>query len=207
MANKILNLREKKDYSSRFKKSYPLKSKEILRKNTSKAQDLINFESKKTDEENSLFLKNISWLAPSFYNNNTTKKKLIPIIILLISAGLLFVFQENLLLVILLFMSSLVLMLNYSKKPDIVKINIDQTGISVDNIKYQYKDLKSFWIKYVPGQFKELSLESKKIYMPYVKIILNNQNPILLRSLLIKFIPEKEHKDSFIEQIARYLGL
>ena len=106
-----------------------------------------------------------------------------------------------------LILSSLVLLLYSKQKPTTSKITVNQSGVSVGDEVYYYKDLKSFWIEYNPGGSKELSLESAKWYMPYVKVMLNNQNPVEVRSLVINFLPEKEHENSLVDHIGRKLGL
>jgi hypothetical protein len=103
--------------------------------------------------------------------------------------------------------ASLVLILYGNQKPTISKITVNQTGILVDGNMYYYKDLKSFWIEYTPGGAKELSIESARWYMPYVKILLNEQNPIEVRSLVINFLPEQEHENSLADHIGKKLGL
>lgn len=150
---------------------------------------------------------NISWEAPSFYYNPQKRYLSVLIAALLSGAVALLIFNYSSLTSIFLILSSLVLLLYGNQKPTISKISVGQSGISVDDIVYSYKDLKSFWIEYNPGGSKELSLESAKWYMPYVKILLSNQNPIELRSLIISFLPEKEHENLLVDQIGRKLGL
>ena len=72
---------------------------------------------------------------------------------------------------------------------------------------YYHKDLKSFWIEYNPEWLKELSLESAKWYMPYIKVLLNEQNPVEVRALIVNFLPEKEHEISLVDHVGRKLGL
>ena len=83
----------------------------------------------------------------------------------------------------------------------------NELGISIDNQPYSYKELKSFWIEYALGDIKELSLESKKWYLPYIKISIENQNPMELRAMLSNFLPEKEHEVSLIDLFAQKLGM
>lgn len=149
----------------------------------------------------------ISWEAPSFYYNPQKRYLSLVIMALLAGAAALIIFRYDTLTSVFLILASLVLLLYGKQKPTQSKIVIDQSGVSVDDIVYYYKDLKSFWIEYNPGGPKELSLESAKWYMPYVKVLLNEQNPIEVRSLVINFLPEKEHENSLVDLIGRRLGL
>lgn len=149
----------------------------------------------------------ISWEAPSFYYNPQKRYLSLVIVALLAGAVALIIFRYDTLTSVFLILSSLVLLLYSKQKPTISRITVGQSGILVDDIMYYYKDLKSFWIEYNPGGPKELSLESAKWYMPYVKVLLNDQNPIELRSLIVNFLPEKEHENALVDHIGRRLGL
>lgn len=149
----------------------------------------------------------MSWEAPSFYYSPQKRYLSLLTAALMAGAVALLVFKYDNLTSIFLILSSLVLLLYSKQRPIISKITIDQSGVSVDDITYYYKDLKSFWIEYNPGGQKELSLESAKWYMPYIKVLLNEQNPVEVRSLIVNFLPEKEHENSLVDHIGRKLGL
>lgn len=149
----------------------------------------------------------ISWEASSFYYNPEKRYLSLLIVALLIGAIALLIFRYDTLTSIFLILASLVLILYSKQKPTKSKITVDQSGILVDYIMYYYKDLRSFWIEYNPGGLKELSLESTKWYMPYIKVLLNEQNPVEIRSFIVNFLPEKEHENSLIDHIGRKLGL
>ena len=108
---------------------------------------------------------------------------------------------------IFLILASLVLILYSKKLPEISKISISQNGVAIGDKIYFYKDLRSFWIHYDPGEVKELSLELRKWHMPYLKILIEKENPVAIRSFLIKFLKEKEHENSLIDIISRKIGL
>jgi len=149
----------------------------------------------------------IKWEALSFYYN-PQKKYLVPIIVILLAgAAALMMFKYDILTSVFLALSAIVIFLYSRQKPTLSKITVDRTGVCMDDIIYYYKDLKSFWIEYSPGGSKELSLESAKWYMPYIKILLDEQNPIEVRSLIVNFLPEKEHEFSLVNHIGRKIGL
>ena len=149
----------------------------------------------------------ISWEAPSFYYNPQKRYLSLVMAALIVGATALIIFKRDTLTSIFLMLASVVLLLYSKQKPTVSKIIVGQTGVLVDDIMYHYKDLKSFWIEYNPGGPKELSLESAKWYMPYVKVLLSGQNPVEVRSLIVNFLPEKEHENSLVDHIGRKLGL
>ena len=144
----------------------------------------------------------------TLWQNNSGKKYAFAVIAGLLSgAGAIIFFNKNLLTAIFMIISAAVLTLYTNKKPSVSQISINESGISIDGQPYAYKELKSFWLQYTPGDAKELSLESKKWYLPYIKINIENQNPMELRAMLSNFIPEKEHEISLIDIIGKKIGL
>ena len=147
------------------------------------------------------------WEAPSFYYNPRKKYLFLIVIALLAGAGAMFFYRLDTLTAIFLVLSSVVIMLYTNKKPILIKVTVSRAGVTIDDRTYYYKELKSFWLDYDPQGFKELSLESKKWYIPYIKISIEDQNPVELRSLMINFISEKEHEKSLTDLITRKIGL
>lgn len=83
---------------------------------------------------------------------------------------------------------------------------ISGRGVTIENRQYEFQDLKSFWIFYDPPLWKDLSLESKKTLMPRIKIPLDGQNPLRLREILLRFLPEVEHQETLTDIISKRLG-
>ena len=149
----------------------------------------------------------LEWEAPSFYYNPQKKYLALVVIALLCGAGALLFYRQDILMVIFLILSSLVIILHANKKPTMSKVVINNAGVTIDDHIYYYKELKSFWLDYDPHGQKELSLEAKKLYMPYIKVSIENQNPVEIRSLMINFVAEKEHEKSLVDLISRKIGL
>lgn len=148
-----------------------------------------------------------SWEAPSFYYNPQKKYLALIVMALMAGAAALLFYDRDILLAVFLMLSSLVLILYANKKPDISKIKVDQAGVSINDKVYYYRELRSFWVDYNPGGQKELSLESRKWYLPHIKVSIEKEDPIELRSLMVNFVPERVHEQSLIDHIARKLGI
>ncbi len=149
----------------------------------------------------------ISWQAPSFYYNPQKKYLSMVIISLIVAGGGLLVFQKDVLSAIFLMLTSMMFIIYANKKPSISDITVDDSGVTVADAKYFYRDLKSFWIDYNPGGHKELSLESRKWYLPYIRVSIEDRDPLEIRSLMISFLAEKEHESSIVDLIAKRIGL
>ena len=179
-----------------------------LRKNqesqiSSKEEEIL----KSKKEENAEQPEYISWQAPSKHHAVNKRYLMIVISVLLLGAVGVYIFKQDIIMAIFLILASIVIMLYSTKKPELKNIVIDISGVRIGEDGFIYKELQSFWIDYNPGFDKELSLESKRWYLPYVTISLENQNPIEVRSWLMNFLPEKEHEKSVIDILFKKIGL
>jgi hypothetical protein len=147
----------------------------------------------------------LKWSAPEFRQYGKSKSWFI--IVGLIAAGLFLwaLLIKNLLFALLIGLSFFSVITFALKKPRDIQIAITSKGIKIDKTLYTFDNLKSFWIFYEPPEIEELSLRSKKTIMPYIKISLAEQNPAEVRKFLIKYLPERKHKESLIDNLARSL--
>ncbi len=160
----------------------------------------------KNKEQKQIELKEFEWEAPEFKESEKEKSWFVmPLIIAIIFAAFA-VITENFLFLILIILSFIVFY-NYAKKsPRLIRFKINEKGIEVDGIIHEYGDLRSFWIFYDPPLEKILSIRSKKRLLPYIRIPLDKENPAEIRSFLLKFLPEKKHKESIIDIWMKKIG-
>jgi len=149
--------------------------------------------------------KDIEWSAPEFEKQPKDPAWFLAggflAIILLIIA----VFTKNFLFVVVIILASFSLFIWAQKQPKKIRFKITDKGIIIDKILYNYENLNSFWIFYEPPKVKHISVESKKFLMPKIIIPLAAQNPDKIRNLLLKHMPEKEHHESAIDVLGKYL--
>ena len=174
----------------------PLAEPEKLKKET--PSPVVEFASKSD---------RLEWEAPSFYHNPQKKYLALVVIALFCGAGATLFFTRDALMTVFLVLSPLVLLLYASKRPTISKVVISPAGVTIDDEVYYYKDLKSFWLDYNPNGSKELSLEARQWYVPYIKVYTEDQSPVEIRALMINFIREREHERSLIDFLGKKLGL
>lgn len=161
---------------------------------------------KKTKKEEG-GINRFEWEAPSFFYNPQKRYLILVVVALFCGAGALLFYRQDSLMAIFLITSSLVLILYTNKRPTVSKVVVNQAGVTIDDRTYYYKELKSFWLDYNPCGLKELSLEARKWHMPYIKVSIEDQNPVKIRSLIINFVAEKEHEKSLVDLISRKIGL
>ncbi|TSC73671.1 MAG: Uncharacterized protein G01um101444_492 [Parcubacteria group bacterium Gr01-1014_44] len=136
------------------------------------------------------------------------KSAAIAIAISFVFIGLAYIFFENnILTAVFFFLVSLVILIFAFKEKQTVLWEITRHGVTVERSFYPFRDLKSFWIEYQPGQIKEISLKSKKWYRGFVKIPLNQEDPLKIREFLLDFLLEERHEDNLVETITRHLGI
>ena len=111
----------------------------------------------------------------------------------------------NFLFGILALVSGVAIILYGVRKPRNITFLITVRGVQIGSKFYPYENLESFWLHYDPPHKKELSLKSKKIFMPYIQIPLGDTDPNVVRDFLLKFTKEKEHQESFTDSIIRSL--
>lgn len=112
------------------------------------------------------------------------------------------VFQQSYFFVVFILMASLVFWLYERKEAELITFIINEDGIMAGKKQYLFRDCKSFWIFNSPAA-KELSIERKKALSSRINIPLGDVNQEKLREVLGRFIPEEEHEDYVIDQIAR----
>lgn len=148
----------------------------------------------------------ISWLAPEYQHYPKSKDWFWTIGIIsaiLIVAALLF---RNFLFATLVALAGFAFALFSARRPRTMRFMLSAKGILIHQTLYSYEHLKSFWIYYEPAGKKALSIESRKMLMPFITAPLGDADPNLVRAYLKRFLKEAEHEESIIEQIFEYIG-
>lgn len=116
------------------------------------------------------------------------------------------VFLQNYFFALFIAVAGLTVAVFAKQKPRKLHFSIASDGLEIGSRLYHFEDLSSFWIFYDPPLFKELSVESKKILMPYVRVPLGETDPEKIREILLKFLPEEKQNESFIALLSRVVG-
>ena len=157
------------------------------------------------DERESSFAL-IAWEAPEF--DHEAQGILGRLIVggLLVLGGIFAVFFQNFLFAVFLLIAG-GLMISYAYRPPLqVGFAVTSRGIVAGNRMYEFDGLESFWVRYEPPLFRELSLRSKRLVMPFIRIPLGGLDPVLIRNILLRFLPESEGEPSALDTFSRHLG-
>lgn len=84
---------------------------------------------------------------------------------------------------------------------------ITKDGIIAGREIYRFDNIKSFWIFYEPGEIKVISLETRSLLTPYVHIPIAGEDPVAIREVLLKYIPEVKQEPNVVDFLERIIGI
>lgn len=92
--------------------------------------------------------------------------------------------------------------LTHNQNPKVIQIRITELGIYVGDQFYPYNAIRAFWIVFKPPFVRKLYLQVGAKSSRELKVELMGQNPVALRQLLAKEIPEIEGGQEALSDIA-----
>ena len=150
-------------------------------------------------------MQNLSWETIEYLHKEKTPDWYWTVGIVTVSIALISIILNNLIFAILIIVSSFTLSLFASKKPEIITIEIGETGITVGKNNYPYKELESFWIE-TRDSYPRILLKSKKVLMPFVMVLIEDVEPEQIREALSQHLLEEEHTEPLLEKLLLYFG-
>jgi len=151
-------------------------------------------------------LREFEWKAKEFPKKEKNKSWFIIPGLITIALGIFALATESFLFLIAIVLGFFVFYVYANKEPRTIKFKIDERGVEIDGKLYEFDTLSSFWVFYNPPEQKEISFRSKRTFLPYVRISLDDENPNEIRKFLLKFLPEKRHSESLIDIWMRRIG-
>lgn len=169
-------------------------------------RDTKNVEGKaETKKETERKKDRLEWTAPEFEYYKKSKSWFITIGVIATGLFIWAIFSKNFIFAFLIILSCFSVTAFAFKRPNTLNLTITPKGIKINKTFYTFDSLRSFWVFYEPPLIRELSIRSQKTIMPYIKIPLGEENPVEVRRLLLKYLPERKHKESLIDNLARSL--
>jgi hypothetical protein len=136
-----------------------------------------------------------SWEFPEFikYQRNTAWYVFTALIglFLIIYA----VYTYNFLFAFIIVMLGFILVIYMAKEPMTVRFIITEDGLELNHHFYSYKEVDTFWIIYEPPEVKNLYFDFKSTLKPSFSIPLLNQDPLEIRTVLLKYLREDLEKE------------
>lgn len=147
----------------------------------------------------------ITWTAPThIYTEKKTDWYWSVGIITLALAAVAFIFG-NVITGIFVIVAAVALVLHASKPAEIVTYEINDRGIIADKVLYPFLTLESFWIPH--DEFPpKLILKSRKMFMPYIVIYIDEVDPEKVREVMLTYIAETMHREPILKHILERFG-
>lgn len=126
--------------------------------------------------------------------------------IIAISIAVVSVISGNTLFALLVLLSAVILFMHAIKKPRMIQVEIHEQGILLDNTPFPYDILESFFI--IEHKDKpRIILKSKKIFIPYIVVPLEEEKQTEIREYLLRHLPEQKLEIPLSHRIAEFIGL
>ncbi len=155
-------------------------------------------ERENTNNVNKLLLR---WKAPEFINHYRSPRWFIvagSILLLLVAYAL---YTQSATMAVVFIVLAGVYYLTHNQEPKIIDIKLTELGIFVDKKFYAYHMINSFWIVYQPPYVQTINLRLGNKSLSRITIQLDRQNPVDVRKILSKEIPEIEGQDESMTDI------
>ncbi len=147
----------------------------------------------------------ITWETPEYEQKEKSVDWYIALGVVAVSTATASFLLGNILFAILILLSIFGLAMYSAKTPGILKIELNNRGILVNNTVYSYSTLESFWVEEYDKEPK-IIIQSEKALMPYIIIPLGDADPDKVREFLFEYLEEEEHYEPLSHKIMDYLG-
>ena len=134
----------------------------------------------------------LEWKTPEFIPVPRGRAWYITASVIVIALVAYAIFTSSITMAVVFILIAGMFLMTHRQKPRIVDVQITELGVKYDKNFYHYNAINAFWIVYHPPYVRSLYLRLGGKNFKYVKIELNEQDPIKVRKLLAKEIPEIE---------------
>jgi len=150
-------------------------------------------------------MEKISWKTIEYLHQEKSSDWYWIVGIITVSIAIISILLNNLIFAILILVASFTLTLFASKKPEEMLVELNQKNVVFGKTKFPYTELDAFWVEKEEG-IPRIILKSKKLFMPYISIFIEETDPEDIRHLLSNHLKEEEMTEPLFEKILFYLG-
>jgi len=93
------------------------------------------------------------------------------------------------------------------KEPRILDFMVTEDGVVAGKEIFKYERIKSFWIFYEPGDIKVISLHIESLLTPYVHIPIHDEDPVVIREVLLRNVEEIKQEHNVVDTLERLLRI
>ncbi len=150
-------------------------------------------------------MRKLSWETAEYYHTEKTADWYWIVAIVTITVAIVSIILNDLIFAILIIVSSFILSLFAARRPNLMKVELDDNGITFGKTNYPYSYLESFWVE-TREIHPKILVKSKKMLMHLIAIFIEEVPPEEVREFLKQHLPEEEHHEPFLEKLLIYLG-
>jgi hypothetical protein len=150
-----------------------------------------------------------SWPIPEFDRHERKKSWYIIAIAALLALMIYAIYTANFLFAVILIFLLIIFYLDDRQGAKEISFKITTDGITIGEKSYFYKEIKNFYVIYEPPEVKNVYFVFKNIAKPRIRIPLFDQNPVIIREVLLKHLEEDLEKEyePVSDRIGRFLKL
>lgn len=151
----------------------------------------------------------IAWQFPEFSKQNYSRSWFIVYGAVLLGLLTYSIFTANILFIFILIIAAVIIYINRRREPENIRLRITEEGIILNEMLYEWIEIKNFWIAYEPPEVKNLYFEFKNLLLPRLPIPLQDKNPVEIRNILLDYIEEDIEREGepISDNISRKLKL
>jgi len=147
----------------------------------------------------------ISWNAPEHYYVEKSNDWYWVVGIITLALSAVAIILGNVITGIFVLVAATALVLHASHPPRVIYHEINDRGIIVNGTLYPFLTLESFWIPH-DALPQKIILKSRKFFMPYIIVFIDDIDQESIREILLKYIAETEHHEHFLALVLEKLG-
>lgn len=147
----------------------------------------------------------ISWNAPSHYYVEKKPDWYWAVGIITLALAAVAILFGQIITGVFVVVAAVALVLHASRPPKIVYYEVNDRGIVADEVLYPFLTLESFCIPH-DEQPAKLLVKSRKLFMPYIVIYIEDVDPESVRDVMLRYIAERQHREPFLKYVLERLG-
>ena len=119
------------------------------------------------------------------------------------------IFTANFLFAVIIVLIALIIFAQSHLSPIPIDFEISEDGLKLGDGFYPWREIKDFTILYQPPDVMKIYIDFKSNWRPHLSVPLDNQDPVKVRKILVKYLPEnlERQAEPFSDQFSRLLKM
>ncbi len=150
----------------------------------------------------------LSWQAPTHEFTERSPDWFWALGLLCVAGAITAIIFGNILLALIIGLGAFCMTVLALRPPKLCQIDVSQIGVRVDHALYPMRSLKNFWVDEVSRPVPQLIVATDSLLNPVLVLPLEEHvSADLVRTEMLKLLPEEEQYESALSHIADLFGL